>query len=77
MNQTALNNRVYLAKLVFSMRTFTEAQLIDKYTEERSNFYFGGTFNIADYLKDLSQFGTLRYENNKYTVAGVGEIKYA
>lgn len=75
MNTIAFSNRVRLANLIFSMNSFTKYELINKYTEDGHNCYFGGLKNIDDILNELSQFGTLRFEQGKYTVAGFGENK--
>jgi hypothetical protein len=77
MSNGVMNNRLKLANLIYSMDSFTEKDLIDKYRENIVSPYLGELQSIKEYLWDLRQFGTLRYEEGVYSVAGFGENRYA
>lgn len=77
MSNEVWNNRIKLANLIFSLDSFTEKDLIEKCRGNINSPYLGSLLSIGDFLWDLRQFGTLRYEEGVYTVAGIGENRYA
>jgi hypothetical protein len=77
MSEEVLNNRIQLARLIYSMGTFTEQDLIERFRANTNSPYLGGFQSVKDCLVDLRQFGTLRYREGTYSVAGVGENRYA
>ena len=77
MSDRIMKNRIRLASLIYSMGTFTEKDLINRYYEDVKFTFEGDHQSILEFLLDLRQFGTLRYDDGKYTVAGLGENRYA
>lgn len=77
-----IHNKVKLIGLIYSMNRFTERELSERYYALTNNgngqsISIGGLHSIKSYLRDLTEFGTLRYEKGFYQVAQYGENRYA
>ncbi len=70
MSGKSMIRRRDLIKLIYRLDTFSEEELREKFRDEtRGDMSIGGCQTIKDYINDLTQIGSLRYEDGRYSVA--------